>query len=422
MNIGLFTDCYLPTKNGVSTAITQVQDELEHRGHKVVVLTVEYPTNDPARCRNRGFSQFLTSSIRLANLAGGGPIASSSDLGDRLYRVPSLPFRSDIELRVGLARQIVVNRIVAREKLDLIHTHTEFALGWAGKRAARDAGLPLIHTLHTFYPEYRHYLPLGRLLPDRAINGFLARFLDGYDALLCPSEKIKTYVASFRPGIRTAVIGNGSSGARFDLGQVTEADRDRVRAGLGISPADRVILYVGRLAPEKRVLPLLAALQPLLQADAGCRAVFVGAGPAQDRLAAAARAAGLAQQVVLAGPVAWERMAEIYAVAHVFVNASLSEVHPMTLLEALLCGLPIVARRDVSLRDLVLDGVNGFLVDSDSEMAGNLAALLKNDITRRTFAANARLLATQFTVGAHVDRLETLYRQLVESRLRKASP
>jgi 1,2-diacylglycerol 3-alpha-glucosyltransferase len=247
MNVGLFTDCYLPTKNGVTTAVVQARQELERRGHKVVVCTVTNP----------GYGE--------------------PDPG--VYRVPSLPFNAGIELRLGLARQGAIDRIVAREKLDLIHTHTEFSLGRAGKRAARSGGLPLVHTLHTFYPAYRHYLPLGRLLPAKAIDRLLARLLADCDAVVCPSEKGRAYVASCLPASRTVVIGNGVSQERFNPERVTQADRDWARASLGIEPDDRVILYVGRLAQEKRVLALLAALRPLLAADAGCsRARSPGSG------------------------------------------------------------------------------------------------------------------------------------------------
>ena len=65
-------------------------------------------------------------------------------------------------------------------------------------------------------------------------------------------------------------------------------------------------------------------------------------------------------------------MVELYAIAHAFATASLSEIHPMTLIEAAMCGLPIVARRDVSFVGLVRDGYNGFLVDSDRAIAGKL--------------------------------------------------
>ena len=251
MNIGVFTDCYPPTKNGVSTAIVQAVQELEYRGHKVVVFTVACP-----------------------GATGRDP---------SVYRFPSLPFNPQIEIRLGLARQGAIDRIVAREQLDIIHTHTEFSLGWAGKRAARRAGLPAVHTLHTLYPAYRHYLPLGRLLPERTIGRLLAWILTGYDVVVCPSEKGRAYVASCVPEMPTAVIGNGVSREGFNLERVTEDDRDRARAALGIDPAERVVLFVGRLAQEKRVLALLAALQPLLAADAGCRAVFVGTGPCAGR-------------------------------------------------------------------------------------------------------------------------------------------
>ena len=381
MNVGVFSDCYLPTKNGVTTAIVQAREELERRGHKVVVCTVANPgtvERDPG-----------------------------------VYRFPSLPFNAGIDLRLGLARPRAIDRIVEREQLDLIHTHTEFSLGWAGKRAAHCTGLPLVHTLHTFYPAYRHYLPLGRLLPEQAISRMLARILTGYDAVVCPSEKGRAYVASCLPALHTAVIGNGVSQERFNPERVTQADRDRARAALGIEPADRVILFVGRLAQEKRVLALLAALQPLLAADAGCRVVFVGAGPARDELVAAARAAGLDRQVLLTGPVPWERIVELYAIAHAFATASLSEVHPMTLIEAAMCGLPIVARRDISFVGLVRDGYNGFLVDSDRAIAGKLAAILQDETKQRALALNALTLSGQFTIEAHVDQLEALYRQVI---------
>ena len=409
MNIGIFTDCYLPTKNGVTTVIIQTKQELERRGHKVVALTVAYPANEPISSWNRGFSRSLTSATKPADPEGGLRAASIPDPSDRIYRCPSLPFRHDIEIRLGVARQVAINRIVEHEQLDIIHTHTEFSLGWAGKRAAQRTGLPHLHTLHTLYPQYRHYLPLGRLLPVGAINKLLARFLAGCAAAICPSEKGRAYVSAIRPDVNTIVIPNGVAAGRFDLTQVTQADRDRARAAVGVGPAERVILYVGRIAPEKRVWALFEALRPLLVARPDYRAVFVGSGPQRDALAAAARAAGLSGQIVLAGPVAWAQMPALYATAHVFATASLSEVHPMTLLEAATCGLPIVARRDTSLAGLVLDGFNGFLTDSDGEIAERLAMLLQNDPTRRTFAANAQTLAARFTVESHVDRLEAVY-------------
>jgi len=382
MNIGIFTDCYLPTKNGVTTAIVQARQELERRGHAVSIFTV------------------------------AGPGAGGQE--PRTHRIPSLPFNRQIELRLGLPLQAAIDRIAEREKLDIIHTHTEFSIGWAGRRAAQRAGLPLIHTLHTLYPAYRHYAPLGHLLPDRAISGFLAALLAPYDLAICPSEKGRAYLTSCGQIVPVTVIGNGASADRFDPDRVTTADRQAMAAALGLDPADRVILYAGRLAEEKRVLALLGTLRPLLQADERCKLLLAGAGPAAAQLAAAARVWGLSRQVLLAGPLPWERMPQVYTLAHVFATASLSEIHPMTLIEALMCGLPIVVRRDASFVDLVRNGYNGFLADSDEEIGPRVAAILQDAALHRGFAAQARALSAQFTVEAHVDRLERLYRQVID--------
>lgn len=382
MNVGIFTDCYLPTRNGVSTAVFQAKQELQRRGHSVVVLTVSSPgrlERDPT-----------------------------------VQRFPSLPFNDEIEVRLALVRDDAIARVVDAHKLDLIHTHTEFSLGWAGRRAAKRAGLPWVHTLHTLYPAYRHYLPMGSLLPPKAIDRFLAQFLRGYDTLVCPSEKMRIYLARFLPGSRATLIGNGVSRERFAPAHAEETMG--VRRALGIGPAEKVILYVGRLAQEKRVLELLQAVAPLLRREHSYRILFVGAGPARDRLAAAVRQADLESQVLLMGPVEWERISDVYALADAFVTASLSEIHPMTLIEALACGLPIVARRDLALAGLVQDGYNGFLVGDDAAIALRLSDILGDDGKRQTLADNARAFSARHTVQKHADQLEALYRQLIDRR------
>jgi len=216
------------------------------------------------------------------------------------------------------------------------------------------------------------------------------------------------------PALPTVVIGNGASAERFDPDRITVADGRGMAADLGLDPADQVILYAGRLGEEKRVLALLEGLRPLLEANECCKVLLAGAGPAATHLAAAARAWGLSRQVVLAGPLPWERMGQVYAISQVLATASLSEIHPMTLIEALMVGLPIVARRDASFVDLVRNGYNGFLADSDEEIGPRVAAILQDAALHRGFAAQARALSAQFTVEAHVDRLERLYRQVID--------
>jgi 1,2-diacylglycerol 3-alpha-glucosyltransferase len=382
MNIGLFADCYTPTVSGVVTSIQQLREGLEGRGHRVAVFTVATPDcheNDPS-----------------------------------VYRLPSLPFNAAAGFRLGLPNQRAVDRLVGEQKLDIIHTHTEYTLGWAGKRAARKLGLPLVHTAHTMHEEYRHYLFFGQILSAKAIQAYLRLFLSGFDALVCPSMKAQTYFNTFMPSLRSVVIGNGLSRDRFRAHAPTRAENARTREELGIRSSDRVILFVGRLAREKRVLQLLSALAPLLQRHPHYKALFVGGGPCFERLVQAAENKGIRQQAVFAGTVAWEHIHRYYALADVFVTASQSEVHPITLIEASMSGLPIVAREDEAYAGLVKDGHNGYLVGSDRGLPVRLEELLANESKRLRLSVNSLSLSASLHLEGHGQQIDSLYGQLTE--------
>jgi 1,2-diacylglycerol 3-alpha-glucosyltransferase len=384
MKIGLFADCYEPTASGVVTSLLQLKQGLEQRDHKVLVFTVAtpgYPEQDGAvRC------------------------------------FPSLPFNRASGFRIGLVSPGAVQRMVREEELDVIHTHTEYSLGWAGKRSARRLGLPFLHTAHTLHEAYRHYLPLGGAVPARGVQHYLRLFLSNCDALICPSEKAREYFQAVLPGLNAVVIGNGVSRTHFQPQPSSQEQRAVARQALGLGPTDRVILYAGRIAREKRVVELLDALAPLLQARPKVKMLFAGNGPADGDLAAAVERNLVGPQVVLAGKVEWQQMHRLYSLADLFVTASLSEMQPMTLIEASLCGLPIVARRDPAYAGLVRDECNGYQVASDRAIAARAWDLMQDEEKRHRFSENARALSEGFSAERHVSQLEALYRRVTEGK------
>jgi len=380
MRIGLFSDCYHPTKNGVTTALAQLKAGLAARGHRVLLFTVAMP----------------------------GHVETELDI----YRFPSLPFDATIGLRLGMVSQQAINQRVRAERLELLHTHTEFSLARAAQRAARQFDLPLVHTLHTHYEDYRHYLPLGRFIPRAWVRRWLLRRLRDYAAIICPSAKMQRYLQQHAPALPTTVIGNGLDLTRFAPTRLTPADLARARAALGVAPAERVLLNVGRLAPEKRVLPLLEALAPLLHHQPEVILALVGDGSQRAALTRQAERLGVASQLRLPGYLPWKQLPAVYACAQAYVTASLSEIHPMTVLEAIASGLPIVARRDPAYADLVKDGYNGYLADTDVAMAQRVTALLADATRRVELAHNARALAAQFNLDAQAEQMATLYSAL----------
>ena len=106
-------------------------------------------------------------------------------------------------------------------------------------------------------------------------------------------------------------------------------------------------------------------------------------------------------------------MHRVYAAADLFVTVSLSEVHPMTLIEAAACGLPVVARRDPAYEGLVCDGYNGYLVDSDEDLALRVAQVLDQDARQHIFSINALTVAAGLSAERHVARVEDLYQGLL---------
>jgi 1,2-diacylglycerol 3-alpha-glucosyltransferase len=305
--------------------------------------------------------------------------------------------------------------MVREAALDVIHTHTEYSLGWAGRLAAQSLKLPLVHTAHTMHEAYRHYLFFGRLVSAGAIKNYLRLFLSECDSVICPSEKVETYLADSVPDLRTVVIANGVDPAPFRDACLRPDRRNRSREALGIRPSDKVLLFVGRMGKEKRVLELLGVLAPLLRGHPQRVALFVGSGPLGKEMILWAEQAGIAQQVIFTGEIGWEQLPSFYAVADVFVTASLSEVHPMTLIEASMCGLPLVARRDDSFAGMIRDGHNGYLADSDREMTQRLAELLVDGQKLRGFAVNSLALSDGLHVDCHVDKVEALYQSLTEA-------
>jgi 1,2-diacylglycerol 3-alpha-glucosyltransferase len=367
--------------SGVVTSIVQLKEGQEQRGHKAILVTVTTPNDN--------------------------------EKDATIYRFPSVPFNSDAGFRLGLVNQRSIDMIVREEQLDIIHTHTEFSIGWAAKRAARAMDLPLIHTAHTIYEEYRHYLFLGNLLSTKMIQRFLKLFLVGYDTLICPSTKAQDYFKSFLPSLRTVVIGNGVCKSRFRPNPVSREERDQRRKALGIQPSDKVILYVGRIAREKRVLELFRVLAPLLQKHPHYKAMFVGCGPSYAQLIRATTENNIHRQAIFPGTIQWEQIHTYYLLADVFVTASLSEVHPMTVIEASMCGLPIVARRDTSYVELIRDSENGYLVDSDRQIAEKLVEILGDEAKLLTMSQNGLILSDQFNAEEHVKKVESLYQQVL---------
>ncbi|MCX7025124.1 MAG: glycosyltransferase [Spirochaetes bacterium] len=381
MNIGIFTDCWSPTPNGVASSAAVLAAGLERRGHRVTVFAPAFP----------------------------GRAGSDANV----ILVPSVPALPSVGIRWARPDLRELGRIAENRALDLIHTHSEFPMAMAARRVAAGLGIPLVHTAHTIYEHYRHYAPLGFLIPEAAIRACWRGFLHPYSLVVCPSRTTLSYFADLVPGLASAEIPNGIDLDRFGVGAVASGEIGDFRRGLGVPDGARIILYVGRIAREKRAHQLIDALLPVLAGFPDARLLMVGGGPGFGATRKRVRKLGMREKVLLPGYLSHGRIPVACATAALFATASLSENHPMTAIEAAASGLPLVARRDESLDGLVDDGRSGLLADTDGDLAIHAAHLLSDETTRTAFALASRALAARFSADRHAEAMEGAYARAV---------
>ena len=402
MNVALFSDAYLPTKNGVVTVVLQIKQALEDLGHNVVVVTVDSKAAD----KNHKKKSRLR---RLGEAMNTGVLHEKSvvsKFGDGQF--------------LGLPSKNEVVEFLKRKKIDIVHAHTEFTIGQVALKAARKLNIPAIATTHTMWEDYyRYYLSFGKLIPKSFIRFIVKKSYQNFYALINVSEKAHNYykMPFMTPKLPSAIIPNAIDTKRFISHGVSEEEKENLKNELKIKKGDRIVLYVGRVVEEKRVFELLDVMTDVIHKKNNIKMVFVGNGAAYEELMKRAEKAGLIESgnIIFTGYIDWEKLAIYYAIGDIFVTSSLSEMHSMTILEALSLGLPVVCRKDTSFSDTIFHGIDGYAAESDEELAEYIMELADNDSLRHEFSLKALEISKRFTLDIYGKRTEAFYKKVLSS-------
>ena len=380
MRVVMVSDVYFPRINGVSTAIQTYQQALRAHGVEVSLMAPDYGQS--------GASSWIT---RVAARAVPG------DPEDRLVRWGAM--FDAVKHAVG-------------QGCDLIHVQTPFVAHYAGSRAARRYGVPVIATYHTLFEEYlKHYAPL---IPSSWLRGlarsFSRRQCNSLDAVIVPSSAIYERLGGY--GVTTAmhVLPTGIPKP------APVADGRRVfRQRFGIDEARPVALFVGRVAHEKNIGFLLDAIEVACAELPRLLLVIAGEGPALAQLRRCVADRGLQENVLFIGYL--DRSSELpscYAAADAFVFASRTETQGLVLLEAMAAGLPVVALAAMGTLD-ILGARRGALVPDDhpDAFAQALVRLLSDSELRAQLSADGRDYAGEWSDDRLAGKMADLYRQMV---------
>lgn len=392
MTIALFSDSYLPTKSGIVTVVIQLRDQLIKQGHKVLLVT---PETTP---------EF------------------SSEGDPTIFRVPSRPLGLGTDQYITLPRFKPILEFIKKNNVDLIHSHTEFGVAKAGLKCAKKLHIPCICTTHTMWTDfYKYYIPCGNLISPRLIQMYMNGFYGKFDSLIGVSTKARNYFKqkNMIPKTPSVIVPNAIDESKFQQKHLTQAEKKKVRAQYGIGEKDVVLLFLGRVAEEKRVFELIEMCQKLVAEKDNCKVMFVGSGPAYNDCLKLASKEIEEKKIVFTGFIEWTQVHNFYESSDIFITASLSEMHSMTILEAELSSMPIVVRRDESYLDSVFDGENGFVCDSEDEMKDRLIELIDDDKKRKAFAKKSLEITSNFSIANHLKRTLFVYDEVMKAYPKK---
>jgi len=384
LRVALVTETFPPEVNGVAATIARVVEGLRQRDHALQLI------------RPRQGSGELASAPPPDDDKGAITEALPTRFAEVLMR--GLPIPRYPDLKMGLPSKRALIQLWQRRRPDVVHIVTEGPLGWSALQAATHLKLPVVSEFRTNFHAYSRYYGVGWLRAP--VMAYLRKFHNRTACTMVPTENLRSELAlaGFK-GLR--VVARGVDAQLFN----PKCRSDTLRASWGAGPGTMVALCVGRLAPEKNLGAVMAALDAMHEDDPRVRLVLVGDGPERTRLTQ--RYPG----VHFAGTRRGEDLAAHYASADVFLFPSVTETYGNVVPEAMASGLAVVAYDCAAAGQLIRHGESGLLASTDDtvgfcrqarRLAGEMAFV-------RSLGLKARELATQLDWGRIVDAVVTEY-------------
>ena len=374
MRIGMMADTYKPYVSGITNYIDLNKRYLENAGHEVYVFTFSEP--------------------------------DYADDEPRVIRSPGLPL-ADTGFFLSLRYSREAKKLL--QKMDVVHVHHPFLSGRLALHYCRPAQIPIVFTNHTRYDLYAQaYLPI---LPEEVSEGLLQAYMPSFceavNLVVSPSPGMEKILRELEVESPIEIVPNGVELKRFIQAEPLS------RADYGFKRGDILLIYTGRLGPEKNLEFLLQAFAGVVQAIDNVRLLLVGDGPLKADLQGLTKDLRIKEVVKFIGLIPYDKMPGYLAMCDAFVTASVTEVHPLSVIEAMGAGLPVMGIHSPGVGDTVEDGLTGFLSTEDlSAFSAKLTRLCIEKQLRQKMGQAARIASQKYdielttrTMLAHYEKL-----------------
>lgn len=370
--VGLFTDAYLPSPNGVATSIYLLKRELRRMGHEAWVMAPEIPDYDPSE--------------------------------EWVVRVPSVPYPFFEGQRLALPS----SRLLPT-KFEIFHSHSPLFIGIWGAQLAHRRHLPHVSTFHTHLEKYAHYVP-GVATLEKYIGlmtSYSTLFYNRADVVIAPTEPVKR-LAETSYGIEREI-------------KVIPTGIDTEILGGAPEPASpwpsgkRRLLHVGRLGREKSVDVVFKAMAEILK-ESQAHLALIGIGPAREELEQLARELGILEHLTFVGRIPYEQIGGYYRMTELFLFGSTTETQGLVLWEAQAMGVPVVSVGAEGTLEGVEESRSGYLVAPGDHyaLAQKALELLRDEDLRQRFSAEARKFADQRSAKRVAEKIVEMYDEATE--------
>lgn len=390
MKIGIFTDAYEPHISGVTTSIKMLKTALEKMHHEVFIVTANLDNN-----------KFIY------------------DDKNRIIYLPGIKTGIYETKLTGIYSKKAM-KIIKNWHLDVIHSQTEFGIGYFSRIVAKKLNLPIVHTYHTLYEDYVHYVTHGHfnnLAKKLAIKITKYYCEKKCDELIVPTDKIKDlFINKYNISQPINVIPTGIDIDKFKLTSNIKKEIVSIKKKYKIKDTDFIIGSVGRIAPEKSFDKLLYNIKEMIKVNTNIKVMLVGGGPDLDNLKELSKKLHLEDYVIFTDKVNYDLVPAYFNTFNVIVSFSKTETQGLTIIEGLAASKPTICIEDDSFKAMIEPNYNGYLFKNDNEFKDYIFKLMNDKKLYKDMSTNARNSTYKYSKEVFASEVLKVYHKAIEKK------
>ncbi|MFC1616848.1 glycosyltransferase [Candidatus Margulisiibacteriota bacterium] len=386
MRIGIFTDTFTPTRDGVVTSILNYKAELEKHGHEIIVFCPEVKD-----FKDRDKNEIRFFNVRFPN-----------------YKEYSIVFPFAKKFKLAQIKDL---------KLDIIHIQSFFGMGILGAYLSKKYNIPAIYTYHTFYDLYLHYLPGKPILYRKLIKLYTKRYCNKFSLIIAPSKIIKNYLLEYGVKTKIEVL---PSGLKINELKVTDKS---IREKWGIPSNNLLFCSAGRLGKEKSFDLLIKSLAIFKKKEPNFRLLLMGDGPEKKALLKLSKKLDLEKNIIFAGYVSHQSVLNVMAASDLFLFTSHSETQGLVVIEAFAMGTPVVAVNALGVGEILEETKAGVLTKvCPEDFAAKTWQIISNQKLLKEKSVLAKQKAQSYTIEYLTQKLISHYQYSISTFLSSDKP